>query len=1082
MAKVADIAKRAKELGMPAVAVTEHGNMHSYFKFYKACQKEGVKPILGCEVYTCDDRTQKDKSVLREYHHLVLLAKNNEGLENLVKIVSDASLVGFYQKPRTDFGFLKEHGKGIIALSACQAGLIPEFLLKDVPSCWEVRGKKKQINLKLTKSFRNLRSANKGYDRARELVDLHKEIFDEFYLELEASDTHRQIVLNRLLVKLAKETNTPLVVTNDSHYVLKEDAEVHEVLLAIQTNSKLKDPNRFKLDSNCYWFKSEEETIEYLKLSELDQEIIDEAITNTGLIAEKCNVELELGTFHFPEVDIPEGETASSHLEAEANKGLEEMVRTFGLDYAKYKERLDYELKVICEMGFAEYFLVVKDIYDFARKENIMAGPARGSAGGALVSRCLGITKIDPIKHDLSFERFLCPGRVSLPDIDCDFSPAQRKKLFQYLIDKYGAEKCAHIGTFGTLNPRMLIRDIGRAYDIPFEIVDQIAKAVPEMITDEESGDRISITIDSSLEESEVLQEYAERYPYIFDAARKLEGLPRHTSVHAAGIIISPHPLYGRVPLARNKDPLDPLAITMVDMHDMEDLGYVKMDLLGVEALTIIDECVKSIEKIHNVKVDLLKVPLDDPKVYRNICNMKIFGIFQISTNVGKKMVSKIQPENFNELVDILALARPGPMKSGQDQEYVMRKIGVKPIDYPHEDLKELLSKTYGLFLYQEQCMGITRILAGFDHMDADRFRKGIGKKIPELIEEIKTEFLEGCKVVGKASPEVAEKVWGMLEKFAGYGFNLSHAVAYAYITYWMAWLKTYYPTEFMAATLTSEYQGSGADKDTKVADAMFECRNMGIKILQPNINESSNKFEVIGNKKIRFPISAIKGVGAKAVEAIIEHKPYDSLDDFVERVPKRNCNKKIVQILILAGAFDFYHPNRLMLIQLYFDIRGEKPDAEVKVDRKTKIKIPKNSVDYDFYEMLEWERILLGSYVSGHPLEQLEADTWKDKDPGSRITVVGKVYDHRNLEIKKGRSAGRMMSIVNIDTVEGQLTVVLFADEFEKFRDKIRKNNIIKVTGKFGERDGEPQVIASNVTLPRIKGLQDRRTLKKDA
>lgn len=1068
MSKVSEIVERAKKLGMSAIAVTEHGNMHSYYKFYKACLDQEVKPILGCEMYVCDNRTQKTKEVLGEYNHLVLLAKDNEGLSNLIKIVSDGSLVGFYRKPRTDFEFLKDHGKGIIALSACQAGIIPTALLSDYPSCWETKNKKRSKKLKLARSFSKLHTNRIGYQKAKELVDLHKRVFDEFYLELEASDTYRQKVLNNLLVKLAKETNTPLVVTNDSHYTLKEDAEVHEILLAIQTNSKLSDPNRFKLDSNCYWFKTEEETIEYLKLSGLNQEVIEEAINNTASIAEKCNIELELDKFHFPEVDIPEGETASSYLAKEANKGLREIVKTFGLNYKKYKERLDYELKTICEMGFAEYFLVVKDIYDYAKRENIAAGPARGSAGGALVSRCLGITKIDPILHDLSFERFLCPGRISMPDIDCDFSPAQRKKLFQYLIDKYGAEKCAHIATFGTLNPRMLIRDIGRAYDIPLEIVDQIAKTVPEIITDEESGDKIDITIDNALTESEILQEFAEKYPHIFKAARRLEGLPRHTSVHAAGIIITPRPLFGNIPLMRNKDPLDPLAVTMVDMHDIEDLKYVKMDLLGVEALTIIDECIYNIEKNHNIKVDLLKVSLNDPKVYDNICSMKNFGIFQICTNVGKKMVSKIQPNNFNELVDILALARPGPMKSGQDQEYIMRKIGLRPVKYPHIELKPLLEKTYGLFLYQEQCMAITRILAGFDHVEADQFRKGMAKKHPEIITGIKSKFLEGCKNLGKVNEETAEKIWDQLERFAGYGFNLSHAVAYAYITYWMAWLKTYYPTEFMAATLTSEYRGNGADKNIKVAEAISECRNMGIKILQPNINESTDKFEVITNKKIRFPISAIKGVGEKAAEAILGNKPYENLEDFVERVPKRNCNKKIMQILILAGAFDFYHPNRLALIQLYFQLRGDKPSNEITVDRKTKIKLPE-SIDYDYYQMLEWENILLGAYVSGHPLAEMETDSWKNKEPGSKVTIIGKVYDHKTLEIKRGKSAGRKMSIVNIDTFEGQLNVVLFADEHEKFHEKIRKNNIIKVTGKLGERNGEVQVVANGVTIPRI-------------
>lgn len=1039
LSRVSELAKRAKELGQPAVAITEHGSLYSMLKFYKACKDADVKPIIGCEVYVCDDRTYKERDVLNQYYHLVLLAKNETGLNNLVKIVSDASLVGFYQKPRTDYNFMKEHCEGIIALSACRSGQIPELL---------AQGK---------------------WDEAAELARNYNEIFDGFYLEIEASNTEEQHTCNKNIVKLAELTKLPIVVTNDSHYLMKEDAEVHEVLLAIQTGGKMSDPNRFRLDSDCYWFKSEEETREFLS-THLDKEIIDVAIVNTVKIADQCNVELKLGTPLFPKVEIPEGFTYDEYLKLEAVAGLEEKISEFNLNREKYEERLNYELGVVLDAGLSSYFLMVQDIYQYAKANNIPHGPGRGSAAGCLISYCLGITSVDPIRHNLSFERFWCPGRVGLPDIDCDFAPARRKELFQYIINKYGIERCAHIATFGTFHPRMLIRDICRTLEIPLDEADAIAKSVPEMITDDDTGDRIQITIDNALEESEELANWAKKYPYLFTIAKKLEGLPRHTSVHAAGIIIAPIELFGVMPLMRNKAKDDPLPVSMFDMGDVEELGFVKMDLLGVDALQVIWDAVTDVKANHGVDIDLTKIDLEDPKVYQNICDLKNFGVFQICTNVGKGMVSQVQPSNFNELVDILALARPGPMKSGQDKDYVMRKIGIQEIGYVHPLLEPILKKTYGVMLYQEQLMAITRVIAGFDHMGADKYRKAVAKKKADLMLSLKEKFLEGCKAKETLTEEAATELWDQMERYGGYCFNESHSVSYAYITYWTAWLKTYYPVEFMAATLTNEFRGSGDDREEKILEAMFECRNMDIKVLPPNINESKDRFLTVDEKTIRFPLNGAKGVGDAAMTAIMENAPYDSFDDFFNRVPKKNCNKKVVQILILSGAFDSLFPDRVKLMEYYFELRKEEFDPVVKLDRTTNIRVPK---EYTFTDRLEWERAILGAYISGHPLDCLQLDNWKYKMKGANVVVAGKIYSHRKVEIKKGKSAGKEMAIVNIDTREGQLTVILFPNQFDKFRTKIRKNYIIKVKGRLDERNGEKQIIASEITLPRIPGFE---------
>ncbi len=1024
---------KASSLGHPAVAITDHGGLHGFVKFYQKCRDMGIKPIIGSEVYVAPDRTAKTKEVRNLYFHLVLLARTNQGLENLISIVSDAGTQGFYQKPRTDISFLADHGTGIIALSACPSGEL----------AWLLMGNQ--------------------WDDAMDLARTYSDIFDAFYLELEASDTARQVEINRRLCSLARAGGFPLVATNDAHYIDKLDAFYHDVLLAIQTGRSLADPTRLRLDGTCYWFKDEESTRQYLSLG-IDSRYIDEAISNTCMIANACNVELELGHVKFPSVKVPAGYTPEEYLRHLAMEGLSDFVSKFNVDEEIYRSRLEYELQVVIEAGLTSYFLMVEDIYRYVRERNIPHGPARGSAGGCLLARCLGVTQIDPVRHNLPFERFWVPGRVGMPDIDCDFAPERRAELYRYIIDTYGIERCAHIGTFGTLNPRVLIRDIARVLSIPLVEADRIAKLVPEVVTDS-SGERLDISIDTAMAQSEELAHCEQYYPELFDIARKLEGLPRHASVHAAGVLIAPEPILSKVPVTRSKAEDDPLPVTQIDMGDVEQLGYLKMDLLGVDALSVIADCLDSIEQRTGKKIDLLTVPLDDPKVYENIRELHTLGVFQINTPVGKQICSQVQPSNFDELTDVLALARPGPMNSGQDKEYVIHKLGVKPVEYIHPLMEPILSPTYGVMLYQEQLMAISRELAGFDHAGADKVRKGIAKKLPEVLHELREKFVQGCLAKQTLSEEEANFLWDQMEHYGGYVFNRAHACAYAYISYWTAWLKTYYPIEFMAASLTNESRGSGKDRDQKVIDALLECRRMGIRVLPPNINESGLKFTVESAGCIRFPLTAIKGIGDRVTESVIMHSPYVDLADFLARVPKRQCNRRALSCLILAGAFDCLDPDRVALINTLYE---ERP-IEVKIDSDTTIRVPKT---YTMREHLEWEKILLGTYISGHPLDQLGLDSWRGKPVGERVTVVGNIYSHRTLKIKKGRSAGQDMCLCNIDTTEGQLTIVIFPEQLQECRGKIRKNNTVKVTGTLGVRDGVVQVVAKDVVSVKVDAM----------
>lgn len=1022
------IAKRAAEMDQPAVAMTDHGNLHGLVKFYKACKASDVKPIIGCEIYVSQNRLERTDNGA---FHLVLLARDKIGLSNLMKIVSDASINGFYRRPRTDLTALREYSKGLICLSACRKGMIPHAIV------------------------------NNDLEEAERLARTYMDIFEDFYIEIQASDAAEQIGVNQQLVALAEKIGVKYVVTNDSHYIAPEDAKVHDVELAMQTGTLVRNPDRLRLDSDCYWLKSEDETREYLRKSISDETVIDKAIVTSLEIANMCRAELELGRVLFPKVDVPEGYTADDIFRIEAHKGLADMFAEEKLDEQKYSERLEYELSVLSEAGFAPYFLIVQDIVRTAKSRGIRVGPGRGSAGGPLTTRTLGITTIDPIKHNLPFERFWYRGRSGFPDIDLDFPKNRRKEVFQHIIDKYGIDHCAHIVTFSTLKTKMLLRDICRAIDIPLEEADLIAGAVPDTITDESTGDRVDITIEVALEESEDLQAWRDKYPWLFEVAAKLQGLPRHTSVHAGGIVIAPMPMFGEIPLMRNKNEDDQLPITQLDMDDVEALGFIKMDLLVVDELEVIDNTAKAIKERYGEDIVFEKIPLDDEKVYDNICSLYNVGAFQIDTPIGAQMCGQIQPRNFNELVDILALARPGPMKTGQDKEYALVKTGQKTPEYLHPLLEPILGSSYGVMLYQEQLMKMAKVLANFSDEDTDALRKGVAKKKKDVLDKLSAAFIEGCKNAQTLDEETALELWEQIKLFGGYLFNLSHSVAYAYITYWTVWLKLYYPVEFMAALLTNEYAGSGDTKDTKINQAIGECRRLNITCLGPNINESTDKFEVVDSNTIRYSFYGIKGVGEAAVRAIMEHRPYASLQDFIERVPKKQCNARVVRILILAGAFDFYNPNRLELLAEFEATRKEEAPKEIYINKNQNIKLPK---EYDDLARLRFEKELTGVYISGHPLENLSVDDWRIARPKSQVTIAGMIVAHRKTVVKKGKAAGRKMGVMKIDTPYGTIGVVLFPNEFDAYGHLMGKNKLVQVKGIMDHRNNERQLVANEI------------------
>jgi len=1023
--RIDDLLDTAVRNNMNSMAITDHGTMYAILDFYKKAKAKGIKPIIGCEVYQAQNtRFERNSSLRYDQSHLVLLAENEVGYKNLVEIVSKAFVEGFYYKPRVDWELLEKHHEGLIALSACVAGKIPEMILAD--------------NLKEAKETaqRYIRTFGK----------------DNFFLELQDHGLPEQKQINPALIELAQELKIPLVATNDVHYVEKKHAFLHEVLLCIQTGKTLKDEQRLKFTTEEFYLKSAEEMAEIFK----DH---PEAIANTLEIAKRCNVDFTLGELHLPYYPLPENYAdPEDYLRHLCLEGAKRRYRDFNQEV---KERLDYELEVIAKMGFASYFLIVWDMVNFARQNRIPVGPGRGSASGSIVAYCLGITDIDPLRYDLLFERFLNPERVNMPDIDTDFCFERRAEVIGHLRQEYGEDHVAQIITFGTMAARAAIRDVGRVLDIPLAEVDRVAKMVPE---------EINISLDKALE---ISPDFREKYNssseirQLIDIARQLEGTPRHASTHAAGVVISKEPLVNYLPLQRSTD--ENTVTTQFTMTEVEELGLLKMDILGLRTLTVIGDTLKNIRNSKGIDLDLNEISLEDQKTYELLGRGESTGVFQLESSGMKNILKNLRPQRLEDIIALVALYRPGPLGSGMVEDFIQRKHGITPIIYPHPLLKPILEDTYGVILYQEQVMRIASELAGFTLGQADLLRRAMGKKKPEIIAAQKENFIKGALAKG-VNKEKGEEIFELIAHFAGYGFNKSHSAAYALIAYRTAYLKANYPVEFMAALLTSIM-----DNSDKVGSYIEECKKMGIQVLPPDINESGLNFTAVGDN-IRFGLGAVKNVGHNAVEHIIalrEDGPFKNLIDFCERVDLHLVNRRMIESLIKSGAFDCTEANRLQLLNALDECmeRGQKRREDQRSGQLSLFDMTK-SMEPDFVlpfvsppskkELLDMEKETLGFYVSGHPITPYKksltflADCFlkdlKEVNDGEILTVGGIATSVRVTLTKKGEAMAYL--VLEDDTARGEIIVFPKIYSEKSFLLKEEEMLLVKVRVQKEEND----------------------------
>lgn len=1035
---------------MPAVAVTDHGNLFGAVEFYQKAMEHGVKPIIGCEVYVAPasrlDKSTQARGASVTAYHLVLLVKNPKGYHNLCKLLSKAYIEGFHYKPRVDKELLLEFNDGLIAMSACLHGEVAH---------------------------------NIGMGRMQEALaaaSWYQDVFKDrrFFLELQKNGLQEQEKVNAGLLDIACKLKLPVVATNDCHYLDKNDSKVHDILLCIQTGTTVNVEKRLRFSTDQLYVKSPEE----MTLAFAD---VPEAIANTIEIAERCNFEFKLGEHHLPEFPVPEGQTLEGIIETKAKAGLER--RLVGMDDAEklhYYDRLLKELNVIKRMGYPGYFLIVEDFIRYARSKGIPVGPGRGSAAGSLVAYCLGITNLDPIKHNLLFERFLNPDRISLPDIDIDFCFEKRDEVINYVTEKYGKDNVTQIITFGQLKAKAVIRDVGRALDMPYGDVDRIAKLVPN---------ELDITIESAVEKEPRLKKLIEedhKVAALIDAAKALEGLPRHASTHAAGVVIANKPLVEYLPLY--KSPKEDVVTTQYAMKDVEKIGLVKFDFLGLKTLTVIDKTISLARLSSGRTIDIDNIPLDDPKPYGLIASGNTNGVFQLESSGIKEMVRKLKPENFEEITAAIALYRPGPLQSGMVEDFINRKHKRVPIQYDLPDLKGILENTYGVMVYQEQVMEISRVLAGFTPGEADSLRKAMGKKLPEVMLAQRTRFLDGAKKKNVPA-KLAEKIFDLIVKFAGYGFNKSHSAVYALIAYQTAYLKVYYPVEFMAALL-----GSDMGVTDKVVKYVNECREMNISLDPPDMNESLMEFTVAGNR-IRYGLGAIKNVGSAAIDGILEVRriaPFTSLVDFLSRVDSRKANKKVIESLIKCGAFDFTGTRRIELLnslerdmdiaqasqrdrnigqKSIFDMFGDGAGALSAPVALQSLKTAKTAAEDK--ENLAFEKETLGFYLSSHPLAPYKAllaahtshaiDALSELNDEAEVIIGGVGAEVKEITTKKGDR----MAFVRIEDMTGAVEVTLFADMYAKVRDKLSTDAPFIISGKLDKRDnGEVKLTANSICL----------------
>ena len=1035
-ARIPSLVKAAAEMGMPALAITDHGSMYGVIDFYRAAHKAGVKPILGCEVYVAT-RTRHDRSpgVDADQYHLVLLAENDLGYRNLLKLVSRAHLEGFYYKPRVDMELLQEYHQGLIALSGCVAGQIPVLLLRD------------------------------DWTGARETAANLRDLFgrDNFFIELQDHNLTEQKKVNPRLVQLAKELEIPLVATNDLHYVRKEDAALHDVLLCIQTGKTLDDQDRtLRFATDEFYLRSGEEMFALFK-------DVPQALQNTLRIAERCSVSLDFNTLHLPVFEVPPGFTLETYLEKLCYEGLK---KRYAVITPEVKERLDYELRVIFQMGFAGYFLIVQDFVNWARNQGIMVGPGRGSAAGSLVAYVLGITDLDPLKYNLLFERFLNPQRVSMPDIDIDFCYQRRDEVLNYVVQRYGSERVAQIITFGTMMARTAIRDVGRVLGFPVSEVDRIAKLVPE---------ELGITIERALEISPDLRqlyENDERVRQLLNMAHALEGMPRHASTHAAGLVIGKEDLMNYLPLQRTGD----VVTTQFPKETVEEIGLLKMDLLGLRTLTVMNDAVQAARR-KCPDLDLDRLPLDDAATYELLSRGDTIGVFQLESAGLRALIKEMRPSRFDDLVALVALYRPGPLGSGMVEDFIQRKHGKTAVEYLHPALEPILSDTYGVIVYQEQVMQIASQLAGFSLAEADELRRAMGKKKPEVLAAFRNSFIEGAQARG-VPRETAERIFELMEYFAGYGFNRSHSAAYALIAYQTAYLKAHFPVEYMAALLSSVMNNT-----SKMAFYVEECRRMGIEVLPPDINESQEYFAA-SEGRIRFGLAGIKQVGEGAVASILlarrEKGPFRSLLDFCERVDLRHINRRVLENLIRAGAFDSLGLKRSQLLQMLdrcLEMAQKhqrlKATGQVSLFDLDAVEWEESTIDcpvpdlpeFSFRELLEMEKETLGLYLSGNPLSDYAAQLSQTvthaiveltpEEDGQRVTLGGILTGVRRTVTRKGDS----MAYLNLEDVTGSVEVLVFPRVYSKYAAFLEAGRIVVVEGRLQVQEESVRVIADVIS-----------------
>ena len=1053
--RIKELVEKVKKLSMNAVAITDHGNMFGVIELYKECKKQNIKPILGCEVYVAPrSRLEKQGKIDSEPNHLVLLAMNNIGYKNLIKLCSIGYTEGFYYKPRIDMEVLKKYNEGLICLSACLAGKLARQIVMS-----------------------NLTGAKETIE---EFIDIFGK--DRYFLEIQDNKLREQLLVNQNIIALAKEYGLNVVATNDCHYLDKSDYDSHEVLLCIGTRKTLNEEDRMSFKTNEFYVKSEEEMLQAFSN-------FKEAVYNTQRIADMCNVEIEFGKTILPEFKINEDMT---HLEYFTKLCYDGIKKRYSEDkYDEVKKRVDYEISVIDKMGYIDYFLIVADFINYAKSQDIPVGPGRGSGAGSICAYLIGITNIDPLRFNLIFERFLNPERVSMPDFDVDFCYERRGEVIDYVSRKYGKDHVAQIITFGTLAAKAVIRDVARVLDISYQKADIIAKLVPR---------DLKITIDKALEQNVELKNMYDtdiEVRHTIDISRKLEGLARHASTHAAGVVITKEPVVNYVPLYEISDQIS----TQFTMTTLEELGLLKMDFLGLRTLTVIYDTIKLVKKIRNIDVKF-DDKYDDKLTYKLLTEGKTLGVFQMESKGFIQMMMKLKPDTIEDIVVMISLYRPGPMD--QIPRYIKNKNNPEHIEYTHESLKNILNVTYGCMLYQEQVMQIFRDLAGYSLGRADIVRRAMGKKKIDVMNKERAIFVEGAKK-NNIDEESANKIFDEMAEFAKYAFNKSHAAAYAVVTYQTAYLKAHFKEEFMASTMNSMIGNL-----KKIPEYIEECKSLGIEVLKPDINESYGKFAVI-NGKIRFALESIKNVGENAIDEIVKERKingkYLSFVDFCKRVSLDVVNKKCIESLVMAGCFDEIEKdvNRYDILDSYEkiidNVNNTKRNNYVNqmnffdigvISKKSDIEIKKTGRNLSKKEMLNMEKEMLGLYVSGHPLDEYkdyilknssvtskklndiidsnEFDTEKNEYDSKLVTICGMITEIRKLTTR----SNKQMLFAKVDDLYGSIEAVIFPNIYARFLNIIQKDTVVKITGKVSLKENDlPKILVSNLEVVKIQNTK---------